>query len=104
MVELSKKDNELLDRIAEKVVKYQLTTPAVYMLESVKPLNVVGAQALVFLTPVLSAFFNREEIGRISELLERRETLEEIIVRIEKKDEEYFAKKREERQTKKDGK
>ena len=104
MVEFTEKDYELIDRLAEKVVKLQLTTPAIFMLEAVKPLNNVGSQLVVFFGPVLSAFFDTKDIYRISDILEKRETLEEIILRIEQKDEEYFKRLREEKQLKKEAK
>ncbi|GAB4302369.1 MAG: hypothetical protein Kow0090_17890 [Myxococcota bacterium] len=101
---LTEKDYELIDRLAEKVVKFQLTTPAIFLLEATKPLNVVGSQILVFLGPILTAFFNPDDIYRLSDILEKRETIEEVIVRIERKDEEYFAKLSEERRKRKEEK
>ena len=101
MSEFTEKDIELIDRLAERVVKLQLTTPAIFMLEAVKPLNVIGSQTLVFFGPMLYAFFNQSEINRIADLLERRETIEEIILRIELKDEEYYRRRLEAREAKK---
>ena len=97
MADLNENDCRLLDRLAEKVVKLQMTTPAIFMLETAKPLNNIGSQMLVFFGPVLSAFFNSKDIYRLSDLLEHREVIEEIIVRIEKQDEERYNLKREEK-------
>jgi hypothetical protein len=79
-------DERLLDRIAGGVVRYGMTVPAIFLLESSKPLSFVGGQFLHFLSPIVHSLFDAREIDRLAYLLERRETLEELIVRIERRD------------------
>lgn len=83
---LRPEDERLLDRIADRVVGMSMTVPAILFLESVKPLSFVGSQALYFFEPMVRAFFTVPEYERFAALLERRETLEALLVRIEAKD------------------
>ncbi len=79
-------DDQLLDRIAAGVVRYGMTVPAIFLLESSKPLSFVGGQFLHFLSPIVHSIFDARELDRVAILLERRDTLEELIVRIERRD------------------
>ena len=76
-------DEELLDRIAAATVRWGMTVPAIFLLESSKPLNFIGSQFLHFLSPIVHTIFNARELDRFALLLERRETLEILIRRIE---------------------
>jgi hypothetical protein len=76
-------ENELLDRIARKVCEMRLETPAIFMLESMKPLNFIGAQAMHFFAPFVEAFYGGPLYERLARLLEKRGAIEALIVRIE---------------------
>ncbi|MFN8176510.1 MAG: hypothetical protein U0167_01140 [bacterium] len=76
-------DDALLDRIAVAVVRWGMTVPAIFLLESSKPLSFVGSQFLHFLSPLAHSLLDATELDRLAALLERRETVEELIVRIE---------------------
>ena len=52
-----------------------MTVPAVLFLESVKPLNFVGSQAMVFFAPFVHALFEVRQWDLIQQALEKRETL-----------------------------
>jgi hypothetical protein len=81
-------DERLLDRIAAGVVRWEMTVPAIFLLESSKPLNFVGSQFLHFLSPIIHTLIDARELDRFAFLLEKRETLEDLIVRIERADQE----------------
>jgi phenylacetate-coenzyme A ligase PaaK-like adenylate-forming protein len=88
-----------------------MTVPAILMLESVKPLAFIGSQALYFFEPMVRALFTIPEYERFAALMERRDNVEALLVRIETKDEaerraerERRDKKRAERKTQKRGK
>jgi hypothetical protein len=80
----SAEDEELLARIADAVVRWGMTAPAVFLLESSKPLNFVGSQFLHFLSPIANAVLDARQMDRLAVLLERRDTMEALIVRIER--------------------
>jgi len=60
-----------------------MTVPAIFFLESVKPLSFVGSQALHFFEPMVNAFFQMRDYERFAILMERRENLEVLLVKIE---------------------
>lgn len=76
-------DARLLHRVARELVSRRLTTPAILFLESVKPMNYVGSQFLHFLDPIVRVFLTIPEYGHFADLLEKRETLEQLIEHIE---------------------
>ncbi len=51
-------DEALIAAVAGRVVRMGLAVPAVFFLESTKPLSFVGSQALVFFEPFVKAFLN----------------------------------------------
>ena len=80
--------------MAERVVALRMTVPAILTLESVKPLSFVGRQALYFFEPMVRAFFTVPDYERFAALVERRDTLEALLVKIEQRDEAVRAEER----------
>ena len=91
---MSPEDDALLQRIAERVVALRMTVPAILTLESVKPLSFVGSQALYFFEPMVRAFVSVPDYERFAALVERRDTLEMLLVKIEARDEATRAEER----------
>ena len=79
----SAEDEALLDRVARYIVARHMTTPAVLFLESMRPLNFVGSQAMVFLRPILASFFSAQDYERLAAILEKRQSVDALIGRIE---------------------
>lgn len=81
-------DDELaiLDKLAHKVVEWQMTAPAIIFLESVKPLNYIGSQAMVFFEPIVQAVFAFKDYNTLRTALERRESIEVLLQKIEEHD------------------
>ena len=82
---LSIEDVQLLERIADTIVKRGMAAPATMFLESMGPMNFLGSQALHFLTPVIECAFNTKEVEQVAGLLERRDTVSRLIAIIEAK-------------------
>jgi hypothetical protein len=76
--------DEVLTKIAQKVVDLRLTPVAVVMLESSKPLSFVGSQLMVFMQPVVTSIFPFHQYDEVAALLEDRANVEALIQRIEK--------------------
>jgi hypothetical protein len=91
----SPEDERLLDRLAEFAVARRMTVPAILFLESVKPLSFLGSQALYFFEPMVRALFTVPEYERFAALMERRENIEVLLVKIEEKDEKARRAERE---------
>jgi hypothetical protein len=73
----------LIEKLARSVVSRRLTTPAILFLESVKPLSFVGNQVLLALDPIIKIFVTIENYGKVAALLEDRENIETLILKIE---------------------
>jgi hypothetical protein len=95
---LTEKEAAIMEKIANKVVEWKMTAPAIIFLESVKPLNYIGAQALVFFEPFVQTLFNIAEYDTFREMMERRETMEQLLLKIEEVDAAALAREREARQ------
>ncbi|OGG49610.1 MAG: hypothetical protein A3F84_07355 [Candidatus Handelsmanbacteria bacterium RIFCSPLOWO2_12_FULL_64_10] len=77
------RDRALIDRLAAFVVRRRMTSPALMLLESGRPLNFVGSQLLTFLAPFVTMVFSKQEYNRFTGILERRGSIDLIIERIE---------------------
>jgi len=85
---------ELMRRLAAKVVEWQMTVPAILFLESVKPLNYIGAQAMVFFEPIVQTVFNLKDYDTLRIMMEKRENVELLLLKIEELDAEALNKER----------
>ncbi|HAF07578.1 MAG: hypothetical protein QME48_04400 [bacterium] len=74
---------EILKKIAENIVKRSLTAPAIMFLESIKPMNFISAQIMIFLEPIILTFFNIKEYREASLIFEERDSVEKLIRYIE---------------------
>ena len=82
---LTPRQDEILDRLSAKVVEWDMAVPAMLFLETVKPLNYVGSQALVFFGPIAKTLFTVEDYEELVSLMEERSTMEALLTRIEEK-------------------
>jgi hypothetical protein len=80
---LSMDDIALMERIADVLVRRGMSAPATMFLDSMGPMNFLGSQALHFLTPIIDCAFNAKEVEQVARLLERRETISQLIAVIE---------------------
>ncbi len=81
---LSDEDRALLKRLALAIVARRMGMPATLFLNSVKPLNYVGSQAMAFLRPFLTPLFNRADYQRLTEIFERRTGISALTDAIER--------------------
>ncbi|MEY4832493.1 MAG: hypothetical protein RL527_706 [Planctomycetota bacterium] len=70
-------------RIADEVVRRGMTAPALLALESFRPLNAIGANAMHALTPFVQVVADPKAFSTLAELLERRGSVEAICLAIE---------------------
>jgi hypothetical protein len=73
----------LAERLCREIVRRELALPALAFLEMSRPLNSLGAQALHYFTPVLSAIFDPTQCTRMAEFLDRRGSIEWLCGRLE---------------------
>ncbi|MFZ1684594.1 MAG: hypothetical protein WAU88_10750 [Candidatus Zixiibacteriota bacterium] len=87
-------ENRVLDKLAGKVVEKGMTVPAIIFLESVKPLNFIGSQAMVFFEPMVQTLFNTHDYDIVRQALEKRETIENLLLKIEAADATAMAREK----------
>lgn len=80
---LSASEAEVVARIADEVVRRGMTAPALLALESFRPLNAIGANAMHALTPFVSVVTDPASFTTLAALLERRGSVEAICIAIE---------------------
>ncbi len=78
----------VVDRACRDIVKRHLTTPALVFLETLRPLNYIGSQAMHFFQPIVSAVLRGEGYRHFTEFLEQRGSVDYICRRIEELEEE----------------
>ncbi len=76
-------DRALLDGVAARVCEWHMEVPAILTLESVKPLSLVGSQAMFFFEPIVLSLFHWPGYRRLAELIEQREHVDSLIAMIE---------------------
>ena len=88
--EISPDQLKLLHKMSAKVVQLRMTVPAILFMESMRPLNYVGSQVMVFFAPLVQIVFTSPEWDQMQKVLEKRESLGYIIELIEEKESEYL--------------
>jgi hypothetical protein len=79
---------QLIDALAQQVVKRGLSVPAVLFLELHKPFAFIGSQAGIVFSPFLAPFFGFDCVDDYTQLLSERENWERLVERIEELAEE----------------
>ena len=80
---LTEEERRLLDKIAVEVVRRRMQVPAIFILESAKPLNYLGSQAMAFFEPVVRTLSLSSDYGQVRRILERRQSIECLLEKIE---------------------
>ena len=88
-------EDRILNRVAERVVRWKMAVPAIMFLETVKPLNYIGAQTMVFFEPIVQTIFNFKDYDTFRRAMERRENVERLLQKIEAADAEESKHERE---------
>ena len=83
---LTAEEEAILDKLANKAVERGMAMPAILFLESVKPLNFIASQTMVFFEPIIQTIFNFKDYNTLRTALERRESIEILLLKIEKYD------------------
>jgi len=92
--ELTPQQEEILTKIAQKVVHWKMSVPAILFLESVKPLNYIGSQMMAFFEPFVQTLFSWKDYDEFRRMMEERGTIEKLLQKIEQLDTEAQAKEK----------
>lgn len=77
----SKRRDDIINAIAERVRQFGLMVPAIFFLEMHKPLSYVGGQAMHFFAPIVGVFF--ETFEDYAYFFDDRNNVELLIQRLE---------------------
>ncbi len=69
----------------------RLAAPAIFLLESSKPLSFIASQGLVFLGPFIDAAFEVPQYDAFCRMIESRENVEKLTRRIEELEDERLS-------------
>lgn len=83
---LPAEEDAVLDKLAKKAVERGMSVPSILFLESVKPLNFIASQVMVFFEPVIQTVFNFKDYNNLRSALEKRESIEILLLKIENYD------------------
>ena len=83
----SEQDIIFIRRVAARIHRSGLVTPAVLFLELTKPLALIGSHAMIFFGPIINAFINMDGYYKAAELFEEPANVELLIREIEKLEE-----------------
>ena len=72
-----------IERIAKRIYDTGFITPAVFALEMVKPLALLGSHTMIFFGPIVSAFIKADGYYKAAELFEELANVELLIRRLE---------------------
>ena len=93
--ELSPEDLAFIERIAKRIYDTGFITPAIFALEMVKPLALLGSHTMIFFGPIVSAFIKADGYYKAAELFEEPSNVELLISRLEQLEQEYKNKQTE---------
>ena len=83
MTELPAEDQALLDELADAIVARHLATPALFLLESMRPMSYVGSQLMLVLRPFVALAWNPGRWDQLQRVLEVRGSTELLARRLE---------------------
>ncbi|MEZ5357351.1 MAG: hypothetical protein R3F48_00880 [Candidatus Zixiibacteriota bacterium] len=87
-------EDAVMEKVAKKVVDRHMAVPAIMFLESIKPLNYIGAQAMIFFEPIVQSVFVIKDYDVFRRAMERRENIEVLLQKIERLDAVLYKKEK----------
>ena len=84
-ISLERQEN-LLKRLADKIIQMGMITPAIFFLEMNKPLNFIGSQLMLIFEPFAQLVFNYADYHTFVLMMEKRDNIEKLIRMIETRD------------------
>ena len=76
-------EEDIITEFANKIVEKGLSVPAIFLLESTKYISFIAGQILIFLGPILTFFVSDKKYNQFIEIIEKRENLELLMLKIE---------------------
>jgi hypothetical protein len=81
---LSEADRTMLDELATGIHRRRLTSPAMFFLESMKPMGFVSSQLMHFFRPMIAVVWSDPvRYDQVCAILEKRGSIELLVRRLE---------------------
>ena len=77
------REEELIDRLVNWIVRQGMVTPAVFLLEINKPFSFLGGQALWMLQPLLGSAVGHDLVAAYARLLENPTNIDRLLASLE---------------------
>tara|TARA_R110002095_G_scaffold1432_4_gene7448 strand:+ start:19636 stop:20031 length:396 start_codon:yes stop_codon:yes gene_type:complete len=74
---------QIADRICREIIRREMVTLAILSLETCRPLNYIGSQAIHFFAPFLSFLVDPKSQNIFADFLEKRGSIEWLCQRLE---------------------
>ncbi len=87
-IEVSDEQRDTVQKVADFIVRFGLTVPAILALETLRPLSFVGSQFMYLLSPAVTIFLTQHDWDSMAKLLEHRGGIEYVLQTIERTDRE----------------
>lgn len=103
----SEDEDEMIEKIAQKIHESGMNMAAILMIESFKPMSYIGAQmGRFFISPFLPVFGENIGIGgeKILQIFEKQENLEKLVKAVEALEQEEEERKKAEKAAKREKK
>ena len=84
ILSIRQSDQELISKLAVKIVHHGMAVPAIFFLDMMKYLSFFGGQLMVFFGPIITAFISSAPYYKFAELLEDRKNVEFLLTEIER--------------------
>ena len=79
-------EREVLTRLADEVVRRRMAVPAIFVLESMRPLSFIASQGLIFFEPIVRTMLSLKDYDVFARALERRENVEWLVRYLEERE------------------
>lgn len=87
---ITPRQEAVLDKIAKEIVDRRMAEPAIMFLETVRPLNWIASQVLLFFEPYTTWILGKREVIDFRRALQNRNSIQMLIEKIET----YYEKNR----------
>ena len=75
--------DSLIEKIAHRIAKQKMETPAILFLEMHRPVSFFASQSLLLGSGFLAPLFGPDNIRRLAKLMEDRSNIDRLILKIE---------------------
>ncbi len=98
IIEVSEEEaHELMERVAKFITERRMGTPAIMLIESLRPLNFIASQFMYMISPFAELIFKSGEYQKFACTLENRDNIAYLLNKIDEYDVEYHKKLKKEK-------